>query len=194
MRRTAVSEDTGMKIILITFAFMLFGGVACGSVYLMRHADGYGGLNEYLTSFFKDTLSGLDKYSVFKSALRSNLIMLGVIFAAGFFRIGFMVAGACILRKGFIMGFTTASFIKCFGIKGVAVSLAYLPGLLLIIPAFLVFCSVSGSFSLKKDRFRKKIIFSYIFFTILIITIFCAASFLEGYLTTTFMTKFAVLL
>lgn len=191
---TEAERDIGLKVIIAVFAFMLAGGVACGSVYLMRHASGYGGLEGYLSEFLKNTVSGVDKYDVFKSALKSNLIMLAVIFAAGFFRIGFIVAGVCILRKGFIMGFTAASFVKCFGIKGMVVSLAYLPGLALIIPAFLVFCSVSGSFSLKKDRLQKKIIFSYIFFTIIIITIFCAASFLEGYLTTTFMAKFAALL
>lgn len=187
-------NETELKIIMALFAFLLFGGIACGSVYLMRHAGTYSGLEGYLTSFFKDTLSGLDKYAVFKSALRSNMIMLGVIFAAGFFKIGFMAAGACILRRGFVMGFAAASFIKCFGIKGLAVSLAYLPGTALAIPAFLIFCSVSGSFSLKKDRFQKNLIFSYIFFTALIITIFCAVSFFEGYLTTTFMTRFAAML
>lgn len=194
MKRTFMGEDRGLGIIALVFGFVLFGGVAAGSIYLVRHMQGYEGLSEYLTEFFKNTLTGMDKYSVFKNALKSNLIILAVIFCAGFFKLGFIVAAACIMRKGFIIGFTSASFISCFGLKGVLVSLSYLPGLLLILPAFWLFCSVSSEFSLKKDRFQKKFIFSYIFFTIVIITIFCAASFLEGYLTTTFMNRFAALI
>ena len=194
MRRFYADEDVHLKAILIMFAFLMLCGTAIGSIYFMRQSGGYTGISEYLTTFFKDKVNGIDKYSVFKNVLKSNMIMLGVIFTAGFFKIGFLGVGACILRKGFITGFTAASFIRCFGIKGMVISLSYLPGMLVIIPAFVMFCSVSGSFSLKKDRFQKKIIFSYIFFTILIITIFCVAAFLEGYLTTTFMTKFAALL
>lgn len=186
-----MTDDSGLRRIFILFVFLLLSGVTGGSIYFMRHSGGYSGLTEYLTSFFQNTASGIDKYAVFKNTLRSNLILLGIIFISGFFRPGFLIAGACALRKGFIVGFTIASFIRCFGLRGMLVSFAYLPGFLLIFPAFLVFCSVSSRFSLQKDRFRKKIIFSYIFFSIFMVTIFCAASFLEGYLTTTFMARFA---
>ena len=43
------------------------------------------------------------------------------------------------------------------------------------------------AFGLKIKNKSKKIIFSYIFFMIIIISIFCVASLSEGYLTTTFM-------
>ena len=41
----------------------------------------------------------------------------------GFLRFGFIVTGAIIVRKGFIIGFTTASFIKFYGAKGMLVML-----------------------------------------------------------------------
>ncbi|MDY3032034.1 MAG: stage II sporulation protein M [Clostridia bacterium] len=189
-----MENNAAPKVISAVFMLVLICSVAAGSIYMMQRSGGYSGLNEYLTSYFKNTLGQVDKYGVFKNALRSNLIMLAVIFVSGFFRIGFLAAGAYIVRRGFIIGFTSAAFVSCFGVKGMLASLSFLPGLLLIIPAFMCFCTASGSFSLKKDRFRKKIIFSYIFFTIFAITIFCTAAFLEGYLTTTFMTKFAAML
>ncbi len=191
MSRIISEEERNMQILLGLFIFILMCGVALGSAYMIKHNSSYEGLTEYLTEYLKNTVSNVNKREVIKNALKSNMIMLGVIFFAAFFKIGFLVAGACLLRKGFVVGFTAASFMEAFGLKGVVVSLSYLPGFVLIIPAFVLFCSISSAISLKKEKFQRKIIFSYIFFTIFIITIFCAASFFEGYLTTIFMTKFA---
>ena len=191
MSRIVSDKERGAQILLGIFVFILLCGVTLGSMYMVRHNSSYDGLADYLTQYLKNTVSDVSKKEVIKGTLKSNMIMLGVIFFAAFFRMGFLVAGACLLRKGFILGFTVASFIEVFGLKGVMISLAYLPGFILIIPAFVLFCSISSAISLKKERFQRKIIFFYIFFTIFIITIFCAASFLEGYITTIFMIRFA---
>lgn len=106
---------------------------------------------------------------------------------AGFFRIGILFIAGALMRKGFILGFTAASLIKFFGIKGILVTAAMLPGTLLIIPSFLFLSAVSADLSLRREKKEKKIIISYIFFTIIIMTIFCVAALSEGYLTTIFM-------
>lgn len=184
--------DERKYIISVIFGIMMAAGSVAGSVYLMH--SGSGEATEYLKEFFSQKINNINKYSVFINSLKSNLIMLGVVFFAGFFKLGSMIAGACILRKGFITGFTAAAFIKCFGFKGVLISMAYFPCLLLIIPAFCLFCSISSCFSIKNNHFQKNFIIPYIFFALLIVTIFCAASFLEGYLTTTFMSELSEIL
>ena len=67
------------------------------------------------------------------------------------------------------------------------VMLSTMPTILITIPTLLLFSAVSIKYSLNSERKSKKIIFSYIFFMIIIISIFCVASLSEGYLTTTFM-------
>ena len=66
----------------------------------------------------------------------------------------------------------------------ISVGIVFLMGFLRF--GFIV-TAVSIKYSLNSERKSKKIIFSYIFFMIIIISIFCVASLSEGYLTTTFM-------
>lgn len=191
MNVTVGEEGKSIRVIMILFVFILLCATAAGSVYFMRHSGMYNGLSEYLTSYLKTDLAAMDKTVIFKSALKSNLMMLGLVFAAGFFKIGFLITGACLIKRGFVIGFTVSSFIKTFGWKGAVIALSYMPSLMLIIPAFVVFCSISSMISFERYKINKKIIFSYIFFAIFIFTIFCAASFLESYLTTIFIGKIA---
>ena len=125
--------------------------------------------------------------TVFKNSLVSSLIQLGIIFIMGFFRAGFIGTGAVIVRKGFVTGFTSAAFFRAYGARGFLIMLTTMPQLVIIMPAMIIYAAISIGFSLTEDKFQKKIIFSYIFFTIFMISIFCAASFSEGFLTTTFM-------
>ena len=64
--------------------------------------------------------------------------------------------------------------------------LSTMPTILITIPTLLLFSAASIKYSLNSER-KSKIIFLYIFFMIIIISIFCVASLSEGYLTTTFM-------
>ena len=154
--------------------FLLVVGVTVGSVYLAKNS---GDMAEEIKNCM----------TVFKNSLQANLISVGIVFLMGFLRFGFIVTGAIIVRKGFIIGFTTASFIKFYGVKGLLVMLSTMPTILITIPTLLLFSAVSIKYSLNSERKSKKIIFSYIFFMIIIISIFCVASLSEGYLTTTFM-------
>ena len=163
--------------------FLLVVGVTVGSVYLAKNSgDMAEGIKNYIGSFCTAVSENKNSMTVFKNSLQANLISVGIVFLMGFLRFGFIVTGAIIVRKGFIIGFTTASFIKFYGAKGMLVMLSTMPTILITIPTLL-----SIKYSLNSERKSKKIIFSYIFFMIIIISIFCVASLSEGFLTTTFM-------
>ena len=162
-------HDNGLLGLLI---FLLVVGVTVGSVYLAKNSgDMAEGIKNYIGSFCTAVSENKNSMTVFKNSLQANLIIVGIVF----------------LRKGFIIGFTTASFIKFYGAKGMLVMLSTMPTILITIPTLLLFSAVSIKYSLNSERKSKKIIFSYIFFMIIIISIFCVASLSEGYLTTTFM-------
>lgn len=175
--------------IITIIAFIVFtAGIVLGSICLMKtNAGAEDGLRTYFSSFLTASQVGVDKFGIFKNAVKENIVYLIIVFAAGFFRIGVIFIAAALVRKGFIMGFTAAACVKIFGIKGILVTAAMLPGILLIIPSFVALSAVSADLSLHSEKKQKKIIISYIFFTIIIMAIFCAAAFLEGYLTTIFM-------
>lgn len=178
-------RGNGLFFVLI---FLLGLGVTVGSVYLAKNSvDMAEGIKNYIGSFCTSVTENKNSMTVFKNSVQSNLLCIGIIFLMGFFRFGFIVTGAIIIRKGFIIGFTTASFVKFYGMKGMLIMLSTMPTILITIPALLLFSAVSIKYSLNPEKKSKKIIFSYIFFLIIIISIFCVASLSEGYLTTTFM-------
>ncbi|MGN0106324.1 MAG: stage II sporulation protein M [Hominilimicola sp.] len=178
-------RSTGLYAVII---LLLVAGVTAGSMYLARHSADMGeGIKTYIGNFFSSFAENKNSMAVFKNSLTSNLICLGVIFVMGFFRFGCIVTGAIIVRKGFVMGFTAASFFKFYGLQGMLIMLSTMPTVLITIPALLFFSAVSVKFSLNPDKKQKKLIFSYIFLMILMISTFCVASLSEGYLTTTFM-------
>ena len=179
------SSNAGVYAVLF---FMLALGTVAGCACLVKGWDSVGaGVTEYLKAVFSPEAVHESGAAVFKSSLASNLITLAIIFFAGFFRFGFLVTGAVILRKGFITGFTTASFLRAYGAKGIIAMLSASPSMLITVPAILIFSAVSILFSRNENKFKKIFIFSYIFFGIFMIAIFCAASFSDGFLTTIFM-------
>lgn len=165
--------------------FALLTGIVIGSVYLTKTAVSSGeGIQAYLDSF---TASGadMDKFAVFKKAITENVIMLAVVFVAGFFRFGIVLTAAAIIRRGFIMGFTTASFIKYYGAKGFLAMASTMPSVILLIPAFLIFAAVSAGFSMLENK--KSMLMFYILFALLIFAVFLISALSEGYITTSFL-------
>ena len=171
-----VADEKHGNGLLGLLIFLLVVGVTVGSVYLAKNSgDMAEGIKNYIGSFCTAVSENKNSMTVFKNSLQANLISVGIVFLMGF------------LRFGFIISFTTASFIKFYGAKGMLVMLSTMPTILITIPTLLLFSAVSIKYSLNSERKSKKIIFSYIFFMIIIISIFCVASLSEGYLTTTFM-------
>lgn len=178
-------KNTGIYILL----FLALGaGVAGGSIYLIRSWESIGeGIRSYLSGALSEAAHNKSGISVFKTSFLSNLLTMAVIFVMGFFRFGFLGTGFIIIRKGFVTGFTAASFIRAYGLKGVTAMMASSPSSFITVPALLIFSATSVVFSSKENKFQKKYLFSYIFFSLFMISIFCAASLSEGFLTTIFM-------
>lgn len=174
----------------ILFVFLLCTlavGVILGSIWLVRSELSGGDISTYISTFLESSKGEMDKWGIFKSTLIENGVYLIIIFISGFFRIGIAFTLAALVRKGFVLGFTIASFIKIYGIKGLMPVLSMLPVNLLIIPAVITFSVISVNLSVKKEKNEKKNIIFYIFFALIVMSIFCAAAFFEGYITTIFM-------
>lgn len=183
---TETGKRNGALYVIVTILLIL--GTTAGSIYLMKHSENMGeGIQGYISGLFASMKDNADSMTVFKNSLVSNLVCTGIIFVMGFFRIGCIPTGAILVRKGFVMGFTAASFFKFYGAKGMLIMLSTMPAELIAVPALLIFSAVSVNFSLNRDKRQKKLIISYIFFLVLIISIFCVAALAEGFLTTTFM-------
>lgn len=181
------TEGNKNTVFVALSTLVLLIGVALGSVYLVKMgADAEEGLRGYLNNFAQTAAQGRDGAEIFKKALISNSIMLAVMFFAGFFRFGMIASAAVIARKGFIIGFTAASFMKCYGAVGILIMAAQLPALLAAVPAFLFYSAVSAGFSSGR-RAGSSSPGAYILFTLIILAIFCAAAAAEGYLTTAIM-------
>ena len=175
--------------VIIVLAICVFSaGIILGSVCLMHtNAEASKSLEMYLSEFFKASQSQINPHTVFKNALKENLIYFDVVFIAGFFRIGLVFIAGVLVRKGFIIGFTSAAFIKFYGIKGMLVTVSMLPGTVLLVPAFLFLSTVSADLSVHRAKKEKNFLIYYIFFALAVISIFCVSALAEGYLTTTFM-------
>lgn len=174
--------------LLVLFVCLLIIGILIGSIYLVKlNVEMMNSIKNYITNFFGSIAENKNSFLILKNSLKSNLILTAIIFVMGFFRFGFLAVGLVVVRQGFVMGFTTATFLKLYGGRGMLVMLSTIPTIVITVPALLIFSTVSVSFAMNREKKSKKIIFSYIFFLILTIAIFCVASFFEGYLTTTFM-------
>ena len=129
---------------------------------------------------------------VFLSSLLNNLKIFSVIFIAGFFKAGipFTLGAGCI--QGFTSGFTATALIKIMGSKGLFINLSSLISVLIFVLNLIFFGAFSmnyAAFELKYDSDLKK---NYIIFSFIFLTIFCIASFFDGYITTIFMDWFVM--
>ncbi len=184
----AVNERKSNTAFYVLAILLLAAGVAAGSLCLAKGSEEMAEqIKNYIGNFFANFSETRNNMAVFRNSLTANLITLGIIFFMGFFRFGCIGTGALLVRKGFIMGFTSASFFKFYGARGLLVMLSTMPTVLITVPAMLVFSAVSVNFSINRGKKEKNLIFSYIFFLFLMISIFCVASLSEGFLTTTFM-------
>lgn len=159
-------------------------GVAAGSFYLLNEFYKNTGIESYIAERINTMKNGCDKVGVMRNALKNNCISFAVIFASGFFKGGFLLSAAEILRRGFISGFTFSAYLKVFGLKGTLPALATMPGLILLLPAAVVFSAFSASNALGEKEKSKEFIIFYIIFLVSVLSIFCMSALLEGYLTT----------
>ena len=165
---------------------MLFSGAFAGALYMaLSSADGE--LYSYLMRFFQSLSEGIDKFSIFKNSLRDNLGVFLFVLICGMFRFGIVGSAAACAAKGFAGGFTAAAFVRYYGAKGMLVSLASFPASLIYMPTFIAFCTFSACFSVTPHKKEKSNLGAYLLFSLICFTIFCVASFFDGYVTTTFV-------
>ncbi len=144
-------------------------------------------LYSYLADFFTRIKDELPYIKTLKSSLFKNIRLFLIIYISSFFRFGKPVIMSVVGTKGFVSGFASGVFIKYYGIKGMLLSLSSIFSNLLFIPAFLVLSAASGVMAAERkttDKIKKR---KYITLAICCLTIFCASSVLDCYLTTTFM-------
>ncbi len=184
-------RDKKSGALYITAALLLAAGIIAGSAYLASNgADINDEIQTYLSGFFSSAADGIVSFEVFKNSLAASLAGAFIIFVMGFFRFGFIATGAVIIRKGFITGFTAASFIECYGIKGMLIMLSLMPSAIISIPVLLIFAAVSVRFSVHRDRSGKTTAL-YVLVLILTAAALCIAALAEGYLSTALITWFS---
>lgn len=163
-------------------------GIILGAVYctlLSSQTDD--SLNSYLSDFFTRIKDELPYIKTLKGSLFKNIRVFFMIYICSYFRFGMPVIISVVGIKGFVSGFASGVFIKYYGIKGMLLSLSSLFSNLLFIPAFLVLSAASGIMASDRktaDKTKKR---KFVSLAICCLTIFCASSVLDSYITTTFM-------
>ncbi len=163
-------------------------GISAGAIYCTFIASQFDdSLYTYLLNFFgkiKDELPYLD---TFKSSIFKNIRLFLILFVSSYFRLGSVSIIATVGIRGFVVGFSSGIFVKYYSIKGLLLSLSSLFSSLLFLPCFLFFASASFimcSDRKMSDNIQKR---RYVLLAICTLTIFCASSLIDSYITTTFM-------
>lgn len=174
------------KMIIYAAIFCLIAGIIAGAVYMAYSGSGEE-LYNYLTNFFDGFSADGKRFEIFKNSMSDNLKLYIIITACAFFKAGAAGALACCAYKGFASGFTTAAFVKYYGIRGLLVPLSSLFSGIIYMPVLIIFCTYSAAFSLARGKKGKNALGKFLFFSLICLTIFCIVSFFDGYVTTTFI-------
>ncbi len=190
MKGIVIMERVGTrysKLVLLSLLILCLG-VGVGCIYLMNTSgENVSYIKEYLTLFFDGFGENIKKNQIFKNAFIQNLLLALFIFISGFFKICTPVVAFCVARKGFIMGFTSASVLRSFGIKGLIINMAYLPTIIVSIPAFLFFASISVKNACADIEDKRRNLFVYLFVAFIIAVLLSISALFEAYITTSFM-------
>lgn len=163
---------------------ILFLGVILGSVY--ANIIGLNDRNLVIDKIkvFVDNINSnsLNTFLVFKNSIGINFSYMLFIWILGMSIIGIFFNIILLFLKGFIFGFSIASFIITYGIKGILLSIIYLIfGQLLNIIFITILSIYSILFSVKlikniinKDKDQKFSVFIKNYFIILVICILVA--------------------
>lgn len=180
---------TGQKLIIILLTSFICG-IIIGAFHMAFSAENTE-LYSYLNNFLNSITNTTDKFAIFKSSFSDNLKLLLIITLCGFFKFGFLGNIFCCSAKGFTIGFTTSSFLRYYGIRGLLIPLSSFLSTIIFLPVFIIFCAYSSYFSLKCKKNEKKITAFFLIFSLICFSIFCVVSFSDAYLTTTFMKIFS---
>lgn len=179
-------KHKGASFYIVLMLTIFATGIIIGSCYAAGiKEDAADEIYNYLCNFFENnTRTGTD---IFLASLFDNLKLFLVIFIAGFFKLGIPLTLSVGCMEGFTSGFTSAALIKLMGWKGFFISLGSLLSVLIFVSDMVFYGAYSMNFAIsdgKKDKTSKK---NYIIISLISLTIFCIASFFDGYITTIFM-------
>lgn len=174
--------------LLYIISMALIGvGVVAGAVYYSRCFGNSESVRNHLGLYCNSVKEGMDFWGIVKSSIKTYAIACVVVTLSSFMKLGPMVGGAVLIRKGFVNAFTTAALVSVYGIGGIALSLELLPQIFIVIPILCVYTAASTLYSKKRCELSKKEKIFYIIFSFFIFAIFCVSAFIEAFLTTTFM-------
>ena len=175
----------------ISFTFFVIGIVLGAAYCVLLKADSDTSLCSYFEKYFTSIQNGSDRSLILKNALLSYVRLFALIFVSSFARPGIILSLGTVTAKGFTSGFTTASAVKYYGIKGLLVPVSSFISLLIYLPALLILTAGSINCSQTHYRGEKRNIRLFLTLAICCLTIFCAAAFSDAFITTTFMKLFS---
>ncbi len=145
--------------ILIVFA-SLFAGIIIGSFFSVRISeDKSDAMTKYIQNFVSAYgLQSVDNGKIFKFSLYNNIKLMLFLWISGLW-VGFLPFGILqVGLKGYKIGFSTAVFVRIFGIKGIIFALlSVLPQLVIVLPTVIIYSvfNINFAFSLKNARFQR---------------------------------------
>lgn len=172
------------------FFVLLMLGTVLGSVFYVNRYSLQGNIKTYMDSCIIGVRESGDFKAIAIGTIKNNAWMMGIMLIGSLFKPGIILIAAQIIRRGFIIGFTSCALFGTYGMSSVYAVITMIPQSILAAPAIVLLAAVLTSAAMGKNTEKdKKFYIFYIIFLILIFTIFCITAFAEGYLSTIFMGK-----
>lgn len=175
------------KWIYILLVFFIIG-ICAGSVYAaLLNVEFDLEINSYFYDYFNNIKLSDNRTLVLKNSLVSNIKTVVLIFLVAFLKPGILVILATVGLKGFICGFTAATFVKHYSVYGMLLTSSSIVSDFIYFPFFIYYCSKAVSFCINRQKTEKSKIKEFLMLSICCLTIFCITSFVDAFITTTFM-------
>ena len=190
--KTFKKIHTNKRMIVFLFT-LLFMAVLFGSFFAAKlDTKDIDTIQSSLDTFFTMTRQNkLNSFQAFFQSFGANIIFTGAIFLLGISVIGSPLMIVLFFIKAFTLGFTIASMIKIYHLKGLLYSFIYIfPHQVMNLLVFIFFIMFSMSLSItllqailkKKTVDFSKVLNRYIFILVITIFILIITSLLEIYL------------
>ena len=179
-RLLSFTKYTIIALILFTAA-IICGGVGVG----MLAGEDLETLTNYMQGFF-DSVPKVSA-GLALSSMKKYVLLWTIVFVSGFIMPGFILNAYTVAERGYVIGYTIGGFVRVYGAKGIFACCSLLPELLFYIPVFILFSSISLKMSFFKKDNKKIFLRKYVLTSFIFLSVFCVISFLQTFLTTTFM-------
>lgn len=143
---------------LLASIFFFLVGISTGVfLELTMSAGEKNNLASALQEYLSADGANLAFHTSFGASISNNLALLLIIFIAGLSILGFPAAYAVVAYKGMALGFCSGLILENLQSKGLAViCTSLLPQNLLLIPAFILACTIASNYAFHSLRRRKE--------------------------------------